>query len=197
MSGKQRIALALASTAILVGLMLVISRGGLIAWLTLLLGAALVTKIWLKPSHRDVPLSIGLGLAATVLWFGTLYYVIATYESGEVVELAIPTEAGIHHARLWTFEFDGTETLYYDAPPAAASSLLASTPISLTREKEEAEQRIPIAKLADELSGDDAAAVLTAMEAKYGDRMAASTLYYVLLGRPRDRLAVIVSFADG
>lgn len=188
---RRRIALALTAATTLVGLFLVVDRSGLIAWLAVVLGVALLAKVWLKPSTRDLASAIGFAAALTLLWFGTVAGVISTYESGEVVELTIPTPDGTHHGRVWIFDVDGVDTVYYDAPQAAAASLIASTPIHVTRNKRSSEA-VPQARRAEALSEEEAGRVLAAMEAKYGNRVLASTAYYVLLGQPRDRVALVI-----
>lgn len=88
-------------------------------------------------------------------WVGTLYYVISTYESGEVAELAIDTGNGAHTAR-----------------------------------------RIPKATRVDALPEDEANLILEVMRTKYGDRMTAADVNYLMLGRSRDRVAVVANLIE-
>lgn len=161
---SRSIAFVVAATVALAGLALVVERGGLIAWLALILGVA---------------------------WFGTLNYVISTWESGEVVELTIDTSEGPQVARLWVLDIDEHPTLYYDAPPLAAQSLLAQTPVQFSRAGE-VSTRVPQATEVDALPEAQANRMLEGMQSKYGERNSAAMVYYGLLGRARDRVPLVV-----
>ena len=172
-------------------LMIVIERGGLIAWTALLLGVGLFLKTLLKPSKLDTGMGIGLALIALAAWFGTHRYVISTWESGEVVELTIGTDTGAHTARLWVLDIGEHPTVYFDAEPELAASLLEGVPVQFTRNGETS-RRTPRATRADDLSQETANAVFAAMVEKYGDRNGAADIYYLLLGSSRDRVPVVV-----
>ncbi|MEM7097355.1 MAG: hypothetical protein AAF541_03780 [Pseudomonadota bacterium] len=174
----------------------VFDRGGMIAWSTLLFGIALLVKMKLKPSASDLLLSLALATLPPIIAATTFSYVISTYESGEVVELTIPTQDTPHIARVWIFELDGGDWIYYDAPPAAAISLISGNPIQVERNKGQV-TRTPQVRTADTLSEEEAARVFQAMADKYGDRMTAADIYYVVLGNPRDRVALIANLIEG
>lgn len=193
MNARRLIAAAVVALTLIGACLLLIDRGGLIAWVALVLGALLAVKIWVRSSRHDPVLSIGLALAATMLWVGVFYVVIATYESGEVVELTIETDTGSRSVSLWVMEQGTTELAYYDADPAAAASLLAGKPLQFTRGGETS-LRVPSTRLAESLTDVEASEVFELMRTKYGDRMRAADLYYLLLGVPRDRQALIVRF---
>lgn len=195
MSNTQKIALAVAGLVLVAGLYLVFERSGLIAWAALLLGAGMMAKAGFKPAKGDVGLSLGLAIVLIVAWIGTFYYVISTYESGEVVELELDTIKGQHIARVWVFEVGSDLVVYYDAPPDAAEALLAGTPFQFTRDGETS-SRLPHAKEVDGLPEEEANEILTAMTTKYGDRMTAADISYLVLGRDRDRVAVIVKINE-
>ena len=184
----------IAGTTTIVALWLVMNRGGVIAWSALLLGSVLLTKIWLKPTRADLGLSAGLAALAVVIWIATFNYVINTWESGEVVELVMETNTGTHTTRVWVLEFDSDPVIYYDAPPAAATALLAGTPLQFTRGAE-VSTRIPQTTEADALSEEEAKRIFEAMAAKYGEKVDAADIYYLMLGRSRDRVAVVASLA--
>ena len=173
-------------------LLVLVERGGLIAWITLLLGVALLLKIWRAPSRLDLSAGVALLVVPVLVWIGAWYYVISTWESGEVVELAIPVDKGTHTARLWVMDMDPHPTVYYDAQPEVAQALLAGTPVKVTRAGTTT-TGIPRAIRADALAGAEAERVLQAMMRKYGVRMSAANVYYLLLGRSRDRIAVVAS----
>lgn len=189
---SRTIAGFIAVLTLVAALVVVVDRGGLLAWSALFLGAALFAKIWRKPSKRDLMLSIGLATFSILAWVGVLYYVISTYESGEVVELAIDTKNGTHTARLWVLEVGPDPVVYYDAEPQIAESLLAGKPLQFTRGGE-VSIRKPEAKPIDALSEADASQLLEAMENKYGNRTLAYEVYYLMLGVPRDRISVVAS----
>lgn len=188
--GSRPMALLIAGTITVAALLLAIDRSGLIAWATLVFGIALLIKIWLKPSRSDPGLGLGLAAVATLAWAGTFHYVISTWESGEVVELAIDTDSGTHTARVWALDMGEDPVIYYDAGEEAAESLLAGRPLQITRGGE-VSTRIPDAKRVEELPEAEANRVFEAMVAKYGDRVDAADIYYLMLGRAGDRIAVV------
>ena len=190
----QRIALGVTGFTAALALFLAIDRGGLFAWSLLLASTGLLIKIRLKPSKRDLALSIGLATGAGLIWASVLYYVISTYESGEVVELAIQTHQGTHSARLWVLDIGTKLVVYYDAEPHVAKSLLSGQPAQLTRAGTTS-TCTPQANPVDALPKAEAERLLAVMETKYGNRMKAADVYYLVLGRPRDRAALVVSCA--
>lgn len=192
---SQILSVLIASVVLVVGFGLLLSRGGLIAWCAVLIGLALLAKALLKPSDVDPGLAIGSATLLTLVWAGALFYVISTYESGEVVELAVDTEEGFHNARLWVLDVGVFPVVYFDAEPGVARSLLAGKPLQFTRAGQ-ISTRIPEATEADELSKEQADDVYQAMSNKYGSRMRAADVYYAVLGRPRDRVALIVRLTE-
>ena len=191
----RKISVFITGLITLTALILLVDRGGLIAWSTFFIGCALIAKIWLKPSKLDLGLSVGLAAVSVLAWVGTLYYVISTYESGEVVELAIDTSTGPHTARLWVLEIGPDPVVYYDAEPEVVESLLAGKPLQFTRAGK-VSTRIPRAKLVDELPEDRANRILEVMGTKYGGRMTAADVFYVMLGSSQDRVAVVVDLIE-
>ncbi len=191
----RRIAVFVAGLITVVALLLSVDRGGLIAWVALLVGVALLAKTWLKPTRHDLGLGVGLAIVFALAWVGTRYYVISTWESGEVVELAIDTNKGTHIARLWVLDIETHPLVYYDAEPDVAKSLLTGKPLQFTRAGE-VSTRLPRATRVDTLPEDEANLIFAAMATKYGDRMSAADVYYLMLGRSRDRVAVIVSLIE-
>lgn len=192
---SRRGAIFIAVCTTVAALLLVIDRGGLLAWGTLFLGIALLTKMWRKPAGFDMALSTGLAAALVLAWFGTLYYVIATWESGEVVELSIDTSNGVHTARVWVLDIGSHPLVYYDAEPEVARSLLSGEPLQLTRAGA-VTVRTPDATQVDALPEAQANLIFESMLAKYGDRVGAADIYYLMLGRSRDRIAVAASLIE-
>ncbi len=195
MTNAQRTSALVAAAVTALALALVVDRGGLIAWSALLLGAGLLLKIWRRPGSADLKLSVGLGAGAALAWIGTLGYVLSTWESGEVVELAMETRSGAHTARVWVLDIDAHEVIYYDASAEAAESLLAGNPLKLTRGGH-VSTRIPEATKADDLPEERANRIFEAMASKYGARVDAATLWYLMLGRSGDRVAVVASLSS-
>ncbi len=195
MMSSRSIALTIAGLTSIVALGLVVERGGLLAWSALVLGCALLVKIGLRPSKRDPGFSIGLAATLALAWVGTWYYVISTWESGEVVELAMNTSNGAHAARVWVLETGSDPLIYYDAEPEVAKSLFDGKPLQYTRAGK-VSTRTPAARRVDELSEEEANLIFAAMGAKYGERMDAADIYYLMLGRSRDRVALVASLIE-
>jgi len=192
---SQITGLGIAALTTAAALALVVDRGGLIAWCTLFTGLGLLAKIWLKPSRLDPGLSIGLTAVSVLTWVGTFYYVISTWETGEVVELVIDTGNGAHTARVWVLDFGTDPLIYYDADPEVALSLLAGKPLQFTRAGK-VSTRIPDATQVDELPEADASRIFESMATKYGDRVDAADVYYLMLGHSRDRVAVVAKLIE-
>ena len=176
-------------------LYLTVTRGGIIAWTSLILALGLGLKAWFRPKTVDVALACTLGIASLAAWIGTQQYVIATWESGEVVELTMQTSQGSHTARLWVLDIGSNPIVYYDAPPAAADALLAGQPVVFTRAGESS-SRIPLATPVEALPEEESSRVLETMNTKYGDRNDAAFIYFALLGRARDRVALVVELTQ-
>ena len=188
----SKVALGIAAITTTIALLLVWDRSGLIAWATLVLGVVLLGKIYLKPSRADVGFSIGLVIVPALTWIITFHTVISTWERGEVVELSIDTGSGRQSARVWVLDVGADPVVYYDAPSELAESLLAGMPLRFTRGGETM-IRIPDAKLADALSEDEAGVILGAMQTKYRELNDAADIYYLMLGRSRDRVGLVVT----
>ena len=188
---QSSLTLLLGIACLITAAYLTIERGGVIAWLMAIGSIGLLWKVWRRPGPRDFTWGVALVLIPGLLWFGTYKYVISTWESGEVVELAINTDQGVHHARLWVMNINDTPVVYYDAPPQVAAALLAGDAVEFTRAGQTS-KRIPLATPVDELADTEANQILNAMQDKYASQNHAATLWYALLGRPADRQAMVV-----
>lgn len=195
MTKTRNIAILIAGLTTASAILLLVDRGGLIAWSALFIGLALLAKVLFKPTTHDLALSAASATALVLVWFGTLYYVISTFESGEVVELAIETSNGTQTARVWVLDIGAHPLVYYDTDPEVAMSLLAGTPLQFTRSGNRS-TRIPEATPFDELPEDEANLIFEAMGSKYGERNGAVDVFYSMLGRPRDRIAVVASLRE-
>ena len=192
---SSRIAAFVAGLTVIIALLLIVERGGLIAWLGFIVGVGLLAKIWFKPSKRDVTFGAVLLATTGLLWVGTHQYVIRTWESGEVVELKFETSKGQHTARLWVMDIDGDPVVYFDAPPEAAESLLAGNPVQFERAGQ-VSTRTPNATRVDQIPEVEGNSILEAMETKYGDKNNAAIVYYALLGSPRDRISLVARMTE-
>lgn len=123
-----------------------------------------------------------------IAWGATWYYVMATWESGEVVQLEL---ADGHIARVWVFDTTEGPVMYYDAPPEVASRLLAGAPVSMTR-NDRVRHECAHASRVDELPEERVADLLGQMEAKYEGRNTATAVFYTVLGGRRDRVGVVI-----
>ena len=185
----------IAGFTIVIAVFVLSERNSLIALTALLSGVALFIKTRLRPSKPDLLLSIGIAAVAVLAWLGAWLYVVSTYESGEVVELIMDTNKGNHTARVWVFELGSDSFVYYDAEPHVAESLLMSKPLQFQRGGNTS-TRVPEAIEVDLLPEEKADEVFTAMQSKYGNRMYAADIYYLLIGTPRDRMALVVNLGS-
>jgi len=173
-------------------------RPGLIVYVAAMLGVLLLLKIWRRPARFlkiDIALAVGLITVTVVAWIGTWFYVLSVWESGEVVELAIDTTEGIHTARLWVMDIGANPVVFYDAEPAIAQALLSGQPLGFTRAGEQS-SRIPRAAVAETLPEARRKEVLGAMAEQYGERNSAATVYYLLLGRLRYRVSLVIELLE-
>ncbi|XOV84187.1 MAG: hypothetical protein ACFHXK_03510 [bacterium] len=188
----RKAAFLIAGCTVVIAVFVLLDRNSLIALISLLAGIALVLKAWLRPAEADLAASMGIAAVAALAWLGTWLYVLSTYESGEVIELIIDTSKGRHTARVWVFEMDSDSTVYYDAEPEVAESLLMGRPLQLLRGGNTS-TRIPDAMKVDLLTEAKTDDVFTAMHSKYGKRMGAADIYYILIGSPRDSEALVIN----
>ncbi len=184
------IAASVAGLVSLVALTLLVHRGGLIAWCAFLGGFGILLKLALKPSGNELFMATVLGAAGLLLWVASFALVISLWESGEVVELSVDTRDGVRELRLWVLEIEGELVIYHDAEAVVAESLLSAVPVRLVHGARES-IRTPVAQRADQLGSAQAGRILAAMSEKYGYRTLAASVYYGLLGLPRDRIAVV------
>lgn len=191
------IAVAAAFLLLAAGVVLIYQRNGVLAWLGLLLGAGLLLKFWIRPSHWDLPLSLMISTVWTLAWAAIFYYVISTWESGEVVELTIETPSGGHTARTWIMEEPNVLMLYYDAPTQVAEALLSGAPVAVIRGNAPLSFKHYTAVRVEDMPEDEINQVLDLMSKKYGERNAAADLFYGFLGRSRDRVGVVVEIPRG
>lgn len=142
----------------LVALVLVVMRGGILPWSTLVIGIGLLARIILKSHNTSFRTAIAFIVIPLLAWLGTYYYVISTWESGEVVEISVDTNKG--------------------------------TPLRLSRSAE-VTNRIPNATRVADLPKEEFDRLLGAMNTKYASQSSASTIYFLMLGRTRDRVGVV------
>ena len=187
--GPQRsISVGAACCLSVVAAFLVIDRGGVLSWVGTVLGAVLFLKILLRPSPRDAMLCVAVLATWAVSWFVTWKYVVSTWESGEVVHVEVD---GGHTARLWVLDLSDGPAMYYDAPPGAASQLLAGAPLSMTRH-EQISRGCASASLVEELPEHFIQDVFNRMLEKYGSRNTATDVFYALLGVKRNRVGLLI-----
>ncbi len=191
MPSRSLPALIIAALVAIAGIVLVAARGGILAWAGLAAGLMLFLKIYLRPSPKDVALSIGIAVIWALTWGATIYYVLSTWESGEVVELAIDTPNGTHTARVWVLDTDTSPVVIYDAEPEIAAALMSGKPVKFTRHGAVSVRR-PEAVPAEKMPQEDLSTIYKLMDEKYGRRNVATDVYYSMLGRLRDRELMIV-----
>lgn len=189
---RKAIPFAVSLFLMLVSTYLIFERNGILAWLGVLLGAALLAKLFLKPSKGDLILTFAVTSLWTIAWAGIFYYVISTWETGDVVEVTIATADGDHTARTWILEGPDTLMLYYDAPDDAANALLNGAPLIVTRAGEAIPFNDYTVQRQDEMTEAEINRVFELMATKYGDRVAAADIFYGFLGRARNRVGIVV-----
>ena len=188
MSASRWAALGAAAGLLLAAAFLAIDRNGLLAWLGVGLGVFLLIKCLRRPSPRDAMLAVTVIGVWAACWGAAWKYVESTWESGEVVQLEIE---GAHTARVWVLDGSDGPLMYYDAPPEAASRLLAGAPISMTRNGQ-LRQACAAATRVDALPKERYDALLDQMLEKYEGLNTATNVFYVVLGGKRDRVGVLV-----
>jgi hypothetical protein len=177
------------------GLALIVERGGMLAWAGAIAGVALLVKGSIRPTSRDLFLILAAASVWALIWVGTTYYVVSTWESGEVVELGIETPDGTHTARVWILDVDRSPVLVYDAAPEIAEALLHGNPVTVRRDGQLTLER-PLARRIDDVPQDEVDAIFRLMDEKYGRRNLATDVFYRFLGRQRDRTVMIVKLEE-
>lgn len=190
---RSRAALVFALLFLIAGVVLIYQRSGILSWLGLALGAGLFLKVIVRPSKQDLWLCLVLPALWCAAWAAIFYYVIYTWEAGEVVELSVELPTGTHTARTWIMERPEALLIYYDAPSKAAEVLVAGGALAVTRGGESLPFDRYSAVLADSMPQDEADQVLALMAAQYGDKNDAADIFYGFLGRARDRAGVVVT----
>lgn len=193
MENKHRtIAIIVSVLMTLSGLVLFIDRGGVLSLVGLIIGSTLLFKTLLRPSKLDIWLCVGAAAIWGLIWVGTLYYVINTWESGEVVELAVDTPDGTHTARVWVLDTDKALVLYYDAEPNIAEAMLSGRRITVTRDGQVVNFTHSNVRSTEDISQEEMDSIFQMWTDKYGARNEATDVFYQMLGRSQDRIAVVI-----
>jgi len=167
---------------------LVVDRGGLLAWIGVVLGALVLLKVLLRPSPRDAMWSVAILGIWIASWVIAWSYVRSTWESGEVVQIEI---AGGHTARVWVLDTSEGPVMYYDAPPDVADRLLAGTSLSMTRDGH-VRNECASASRVEELPDARVQDLIERMAEKYEGRNTATEVFYSVLGGKRDRVGLVI-----
>jgi hypothetical protein len=193
MENKHRtIAITVSVLMTLAGLVLFIDRGGVLSLVGLIAGSTLLIKTFFRSSKLDIWLCVGVAVIWGLVWLGTFYYVISTWESGEVVELAVDAPDGTHTARVWVLDTDKALVLYYDAEPNIAEAMLSGRPIKVTREGQVVNFTHINVRSTEDISQEELDSIFQMWADKYGARNEATDVFYQMLGRSRDRIAVVI-----
>lgn len=186
------IAIGVALIVLVAGAVMIYLRGGILAWLGLMVGTGLLLLLWFRPSKKDLLLSLTISIFWALLWPAIFYYVILTWESGEVVELTIDTSEGDHVVRTWVLEEPGALKFYYDAPAPAAKALISGANLTIMRGGKPLAFDSYTVHQADEMPQEKVNQVLELMAVQYGDANDATDIFYGFLGRARDRVGIVV-----
>jgi hypothetical protein len=191
-SASLRGVAAIAATTLLAAsVLLIVQRGGLLAWTGAILALPLLAKILLWPSPADGRASAAVLLLWALAWLATWQYVKHVWESGEVVETRIGPPSAEHTARLWVVDANERATLYYDSPPEIASTLLAGAQITMSRGGSVAHGCAKAVRVSS-LPESAQASFLELMNAKYAQRNDATQIFYSVLGSDRSRVPVLM-----
>ncbi|NNL85150.1 MAG: hypothetical protein HKP27_05830 [Myxococcales bacterium] len=188
MSPDRLLAVGVVACMLAAAAFLVVDRGGLLAWIGVVVGALLLLKILRRPSPRDTMLSVAILGTWTIAWGATWNYVVSTWESGEVVQLEV---AGEHTARVWVLDMSDGPNMYYDAPPDVANRLLAGAPLSITRNGQVRHGCATTSRV-QELPEEQIQDLIDRMEEKYKGRNRATDVFYSVLGVRRDRVGLLI-----
>jgi hypothetical protein len=191
---RRSLAAVVAAAITLVAMALIVERGGVLAWAGSVAGVTLLLKILVRPAASDLGISIATVVAWALAWAGTIYYVISTWESGEVVELGIHTPNGMHTARVWVLDDDAWVVLVYDAAPEIAEAMMSGNPIRLERNGRVSTGHAVATPVAD-MPQAEVSRIFQLMDDKYGRRNLATDVFYRFLGRSRDRVVMMVKLA--
>jgi len=193
---QKSIAMVIAGLIAVLGILLVVERGGGFGWSGGVIGIALLVKVYARPSRFDLKISISIAAILSVICAGTLYLVRSTWESGEVVELRVDLPTGVHIARVWVLNIDESIVVYYDAEPDIVATLISDPQISVIREGEligfsnvqvRPTEIVPVAEVNQ---------IFQMWEEKYGRRTQASVVYSLMFGRSRDKEAMILTLTQ-
>lgn len=189
---SSAIPVAVAFLVLAAGAVLIYQRGGVLAWVGIFLGAGLFLKFLLRPSNWDLPLALTMSALWAFAWLAVFYYVISTWETGEVVELTIQAPSGSHSARTWILEAPSALILYYDAPIEVAGALLSGAPLAVMRDDKPLVIHQYTAVRLDDMPEDEINQLFDLMSKTYGERNAATDVFYRFLGRSRDKAGVVI-----
>ena len=191
MPSRRNLAVGLSSLLLLAGVALAIDRGGLLAWLGVVLGGALLFKAVKRSGATDPVLAASVLAAWGLSWGIAWFYVQSTWESGEVVQIEVD---GGRPARVWVMDTEAGPIMYYDAPPEAAQGLLAGAPMTMVRNRALQEGCARATRLED-LPAERVQDLFGRMEQKYGEQSSATNVFYLVLGVKRDRVGLVIELA--
>ncbi len=192
-------ALMLAVILILAFAIIIAIRGGLVFWAALLMTAAWAVKSVMRPGGRDLAGVMSIGVLAAISWAGISAWVFSTWESVEVVTVAVPMEGGEQTVRTWIMDEREHPWIIYDADANVADALLAGANISVTRDGITTPYAVDVS-LYDEMTPEESAPLFDEYLAKYGEVDFINNVFYGLLGRKRGRVVLILelqALSDG
>jgi len=163
-------------------------RGGLLAWLGAGFAVIGLAKTLIRPATIDLKLALGASVLWALAWAAAAYYVISTWEQGEVVELDIDTAHGVHSARTWIVDDADGPVVIYDTHPDVVAALGQGNRVVLTR-GEVVREVAPIIIPDDALELEH---IYALFEDKYARLNIATERFYSWMGRRRGRVVTTV-----
>lgn len=191
----KHLPIIIAALAIAIAGYFAITRGGLVAYGALVLFAVVLAKCLLAAGKWDLRLSIG-ALVVTIAALGaSIALVYTTWESGEVIELRINTDTGIHSVRTWIMDDDGVPTVIYDLDPFVLEQMTRHPEVSVTRRGTVRGYRAQAVTLG-QADADLVERISRLMDVKYRDETWATDVFYIMLGREAGREVAIIRLLD-
>ncbi len=189
MPGQKWIVPLLCLVAVIAGF-LAWQRSGVLAWFGLVMTLVLAGKHFFRPSPRDGIVVMVCLLAWVAGWALSAFYVYKNWESAEVVTLTYKGTPSFT-ARTWIVDTPEGAIAFYDAPAEVAQTLLKGEPIEVERGDTRMLHQ-QVSRRIDNLPESRTNEVLEMFTAKYGSLMSVSDIFYIMLGRGRDRVFVLI-----
>ncbi len=192
------LSLSIALAALSIGLLL--TRGGLLAWLGTIVGVAMLAKAWVRPGDADLKWIAGAVVAWCALWAIPLGAVHLGWESGEVVVIrpVDPVTGKVLDLRVWVVddELTGGPVVFYDGSRDRLAAIGKQATLEWVRDGIAHRSR-PTLHWMDDASPELVARISGLFEDKYGELDWATNAFFLFAGRARGRRLGILQLGPG